>query len=189
MNRAECAILSENQKGHYFYEHMQHTTKIFAGLLLALAVAAQLGGGLVSTVQANSHLPNPLTKLQPPGAQPPQGIPGIGINPGQAQTTITVGPGLRPSSIAQNIAELFAKGLGWASTIFFTFAIIMILWAGVQFIIAKDDATMKAARTRLGWGLIGLTIGLLAYALPGIITQLAGGAIADITGGSNTVAQ
>ena len=48
---------------------------------------------------------------------------------------------------------------------------------------------MKAARTRLGWGLIGLTIGLLAYALPGIITQLAGGAIADITGGSNTVAQ
>ena len=120
----------------------------------------------------------------------------IRIEKGGIKTGIECGKSAAPASdstglakkpvtseqVAGKVSGLAANILYLLSATFFSLALLMFLWAGSLFLTGGGDPKkIEAAKTRLIQSLIGLTIGLVAYAMPAIIASFLKGAVTEIT--------
>jgi hypothetical protein len=59
--------------------------------------------------------------------------------------------------------------------IFAGFAVIMLIWAGILFLVARGDMTkLTQARGALIWGVVGVAVALLSFSIPLIIKNTFG---------------
>ena len=72
-----------------------------------------------------------------------------------------------------SIVELLKKFLGWVGIIFWIFAVGFILYAGFLYLTAGGDTNkITLAAGQFKYGVIAIVIGLLAYGLPKIISNI-----------------
>lgn len=75
----------------------------------------------------------------------------------------------------QDITGLWAiiqKIMGWVMTIFFLVATVFILMAGFKYLTAGGDSgKIDEAKHMLTYAIVGIAVGLLAFAIPTIIAQ------------------
>ena len=73
--------------------------------------------------------------------------------------------------IANDVGKTLAAFIG-------AIVVIMILVAAFQFLTAGGDAEkVKMARTNIAWTIIGLAVALMAFNIPGIVSNFMGGAL------------
>lgn len=61
--------------------------------------------------------------------------------------------------------------------IFAAFAVIMFVWAGMLFLTASGDPSkLDKARKAVAWGVVGVAIGILAFSIVSIVSDILSGA-------------
>lgn len=82
-----------------------------------------------------------------------------------------------PSSIPQGdqAPAILSNAVTILMTVGVIAAVIMVIWAGIQWTTSEGDKQkVAAARARLTWGIIGLIIIFLAYLIVNILSHLFG---------------
>lgn len=79
---------------------------------------------------------------------------------------VTARPGV-PDSVAPtgagNLTNLFLNLVGWFEVLVWAMAVVMILFAALQFLTAAgNEEKVTTARRSLIWGLVGVAVALLA---------------------------
>ena len=70
---------------------------------------------------------------------------------------------ITPVSILQNVLDLIASAFLFGS-------VILLIYSGYMFFSAEGDTEkIKTARSNLTWSIIGIAVGLLAFAFPAVI--------------------
>lgn len=89
-----------------------------------------------------------------------QPTPGTAITPGGANTVT-------------GIHAKFVKIIAWFQAFVLLIGVLMIIWAGLTWMMAGGDATkLGEARQRLTYGLIGIGIAILAYGAQAFVQSL-----------------
>ncbi len=71
-----------------------------------------------------------------------------------------------------DILTLVSTIFSLITPIFITFAVIMFMWAGALFLIARGDPNqVKTAGHALIWAVVGVVVGALSYSVPLIIVN------------------
>src|SRR3989338_2131195 len=74
-----------------------------------------------------------------------------------------------------NVLVLFNRIFSFLWPLFVVFAILMFIFSGYIFLVAKGDpGKIKLAKDALLWGIIGVGVGILAFSLPFIISSVLG---------------
>lgn len=79
-----------------------------------------------------------------------------------------------PTDIS-GIWNLIQKIMNWVMAIFFLVATVFILMAGFKYLTAGGDAKeIDSAKHMLTYAIVGIAVGLLAFAIPAIVQNFLG---------------
>lgn len=74
-----------------------------------------------------------------------------------------------------DVLKIFKGIFTFLWPIFISFAILMFIFAGYIFLVAKGDPSrIKLAKDALLWGIIGVGVGMLAFSIPFLIRFVLG---------------
>lgn len=76
----------------------------------------------------------------------------------------------------QKIITIFERVVNLMGNIFVGIAVIMFLYSGYLYIISAGNRDIvRKAQNTLVWAVIGTTVGLLAFAIPGMVSSILNG--------------